>query len=36
MRTHGTNVLDKLGLRDRTQVMVFALKRGLVQPDDLP
>lgn len=36
VRTHGTNVLDKLGLRDRTQVMVFALKRGLVQPDDLP
>lgn len=36
VRTHITSVLDKLRLRDRTQVMVFALKRGLVTPQDLP
>jgi len=36
VRTHVTSVLDKLRLRDRTQVMVFALKRGLVRPQDLP
>jgi DNA-binding NarL/FixJ family response regulator len=36
VRTHVTSVLDKLRLRDRTQVMVFALKRGLVTPQDLP
>jgi NarL family two-component system response regulator LiaR len=36
IRTHGTSVLDKLNLRDRTQVMVYALKRGLVRPEDLP
>jgi len=36
VRTHVTSVLDKLHLRDRTQVMVFALKRGLITPQDLP
>ncbi len=36
VRTHVTSVLDKLHLRDRTQVMVFALKRGIVRPQDLP
>jgi DNA-binding NarL/FixJ family response regulator len=36
IRTHVTSVLDKMRLRDRTQVMVFALKRGLVHPQDLP
>jgi NarL family two-component system response regulator LiaR len=36
VRTHVTSVLDKLRLRDRTQVMVFALKRGLVTLQDLP
>lgn len=36
VRTHVTSVLDKLHLRDRTQVMVFALKRGLIRPQDLP
>lgn len=36
VRTHVTSVLDKLQLRDRTQVMVFALKRGIVTPRDLP
>lgn len=35
IRTHIASVLDKLALRDRTQVMVYALKRGLVRPDDL-
>lgn len=35
IRTHIANVLEKLALRDRTQVMVYALKRGLVKPDDL-
>lgn len=35
IRTHGANVLDKLALRDRAQVMAYALKRGLVRPDDL-
>jgi NarL family two-component system response regulator LiaR len=36
VRTHITNVLNKLHLRDRTQVMVYALKRGIVRPQDLP
>jgi DNA-binding NarL/FixJ family response regulator len=35
VRTHGASLLDKLGLRDRAQVMTYALKRGLVHPDDL-
>ena len=36
IRTHIASVLDKLTLRDRTQVMIYALKRGLVRPDELP
>lgn len=36
VRTHGASLLDKLDLRDRTQVMVYALKRGLVRLEDLP
>lgn len=36
VRTHIANVLDKLGLRDRTQVTIYALKRGLLRIDDLP
>ncbi|MDX1993966.1 MAG: response regulator transcription factor [bacterium] len=36
VRTHIASVLDKLVLRDRTQVMVYALKRGLVRLEDLP
>lgn len=36
VRTHVTSVLDKLRLRDRTQVMVLALKRGIIAPQDLP
>lgn len=36
VRTHVASVLDKLTLRDRTQVMVYALKRGLIRLEDLP
>jgi two-component system, NarL family, response regulator LiaR len=35
VRTHISNILDKLALRDRTQVMIYALKRGLVRLEDL-
>lgn len=36
VRTHVASVLDKLMLRDRTQLMVYALKRGLIRLEDLP
>ena len=36
VRTHIANVLDKLMLRDRTQVTIYALKRGLIRVEDLP
>lgn len=36
VRTHIASVLDKLSLRDRTQVVIYALKRGLIHVDDLP
>jgi two-component system, NarL family, response regulator LiaR len=36
VRTHVANVLDKLMLRDRTQVTVYALKRGLIRLEELP
>ncbi len=36
VRTHIASILDKLELRDRMQVMIYALKRGLVHIDDLP
>jgi two-component system, NarL family, response regulator LiaR len=36
VRTHVANVLDKLMLRDRTQVTVYVLKRGLMRLEDLP
>lgn len=36
VRTHVANVLDKLTLRDRTQVIIYALKRGLIHVEDLP
>jgi DNA-binding NarL/FixJ family response regulator len=35
VRTHTASILDKLALRDRVQLMAYALKRGLVQPEDL-
>ena len=35
VRTHTASILDKLRLRDRTQLMIYALKRNLVQLDDL-
>lgn len=35
VRTHVINLLDKLALRDRTQVIVYALKRGLVRLEDI-
>lgn len=36
VRTHVASTLEKLQLRDRTQVMIYALKRGLVRIDELP
>lgn len=36
VRTHIMNIFDKLTLRDRTQVMIYALKRGLIHIEDLP
>lgn len=36
VRTHIASVLEKLALRDRTQVIIYALKRGLVRVEDLP
>lgn len=36
VRTHIMNIFDKLDVRDRTQIMIYALKRGLVHLDDLP
>jgi NarL family two-component system response regulator LiaR len=36
VRTHIASILDKLELRDRMQVMIYALKRGLIHIDDLP
>jgi NarL family two-component system response regulator LiaR len=36
VRTHVASVLDKLGLRDRTQIIIYALKRGLIRLENLP
>jgi DNA-binding NarL/FixJ family response regulator len=36
IRTHVASVLDKLGLRDRTQIIIYALKRGLIRIENLP
>ncbi len=35
IRTHVASILEKLDLRDRVQVMAYAIKRGIVQPEDL-
>ena len=36
VRTHIASVLEKLELPDRTQVTIYALKRGLIRVEDLP
>ena len=34
MKTHVGHVLDKLGVRDRVQAVVYAYESGLVEPGD--
>jgi DNA-binding NarL/FixJ family response regulator len=36
VRTHVASVLEKLGLRDRTQIIIYALKRGVIRLENLP
>ena len=34
-KAHVSNILGKLGLEDRTQMAIYAIKHGLVDPDEL-
>jgi DNA-binding NarL/FixJ family response regulator len=36
VKTHVANAMDKLAVRDRTQLAVMALLRGLIDPLPLP
>lgn len=36
VKTHVANLLHKLGLRDRVELVLFALQAGVVEPDPLP
>jgi len=36
VKTHVSHILNKLGLEDRTQAAIYALKRGMAHPDQSP